>query len=121
MSGCSGNPLIACRPGLLDSLSPRDIESSNNTTSGEKSTEPVAWIETSGETEARGYVKNIYESFKKQRGWIPNILKSTTIRPDVTRGWVSLFNTVMYGPSGLKRTQREMIAVVVSAANDCYY
>ncbi len=84
-------------------------------------TERVAWIRTAGEAEATGYVKNLYESFKKQRGWIPNILKSTTIRPDITRGWVPFFNTLMYGPSGLKRTQREMIAVVVSAANDCYY
>ncbi len=81
----------------------------------------TAWIRTTGETEAAGYVKNLYESFKKQRGWIPNILKATTIRPDITRGWVPFFNTLMYGLSGLKRTQREMIAVVVSAANDCYY
>ncbi|MCH7804754.1 MAG: carboxymuconolactone decarboxylase family protein [Acidobacteria bacterium] len=81
----------------------------------------TAWIRTAGETEATGYVKNLYESFKKQRGWIPNILKSTSIRPDITRGWVSFFNTLMYGPSGLKRSQREMIAVVVSVANDCYY
>ena len=41
----------------------------------------TAWIRTTGETEATGYVKNLYQSFKKQRGWIPNILKATTIRP----------------------------------------
>ena len=81
----------------------------------------TAWIRTTGETEATGYVKNLYQSFQKQRGWIPNILKATTIRPDITRGWVPFFNTLMYGPSGLQRTQREMIAVVVSAANDCHY
>ncbi len=93
----------------------------NHNTETEKEKERVAWIRTAGETEATGYVKNLYESFKKQRGWIPNILKATTIRPDITRGWVPFFNTLMYGPPGLKRTQREMIAVVVSAANDCYY
>ncbi len=81
----------------------------------------VAWIRTVAETEATGYVKNIYEGFKAQRGWIPNILKSTTIRSDLTRGWVTLFNTLMYGPSGLKRAQREMLAVVVSAVNHCHY
>ncbi len=33
----------------------------------------VAWIRTVAETEATGYVKNIYQGFKSQRGWIPNI------------------------------------------------
>ena len=28
---------------------------------------------------------------------------------------------LMRGPSGLSRVEREMIAVVVSKANDCYY
>ncbi len=83
--------------------------------------EDIAWIETVHPEEATGYVKSLYEGFQKQRGWIPNILKSTSIRPDVTRGWVSLFNTLMYGPSGLTRSQKEMIAVVVSAGNQCHY
>ena len=93
-------------------------------TSKSEKTDPlnrVAWIRTVAETEATGYVKNIYQGFKSQRGWIPNILKSTTIRSDLTRGWVTLFNTLMYGPSGLKRAQREMLAVVVSAVNHCHY
>ena len=82
--------------------------------------EDIAWIETVPTEEATGYVKSLYEGFQKQRGWIPNILKSTTIRPDVTRGWVPFFNTLMYGPSGLTRSQREMIAVVVSVGNQCH-
>ena len=83
--------------------------------------EDIAWIETVHPEEATGYVKSLYEGFQKQRGWIPNILKSTSIRPEVTRGWVPLFNTLMYGPSGLTRSQKEMIAVVVSAGNQCHY
>ena len=83
--------------------------------------EGIAWIETIQTEEAAGYVRSLYEGFQKQRGWIPNIVKSTTIRPDVTRGWVPFFNTLMYGPSGLTRSQKEMIAVVVSAGNQCHY
>ncbi|MDA2935238.1 carboxymuconolactone decarboxylase family protein [Acidobacteria bacterium AH-259-D05] len=93
----------------------------NPKTAREDPLQKVAWIRTVAETDALGYVKNIYETFRKQRGWVPNILKATTIRPDVTRGWETFFNTLMYGPSGLKRAQREMIAVVVSAVNHCYY
>ena len=83
--------------------------------------EDIAWIETVPTEEATGYVKSLYEGFQKQRGWIPNILKSTTIRPDVTRGWVPFFNTLMCDPSELSRSQREMIAVVVSVGNQCHY
>ncbi len=32
-----------------------------------------------------------------------------------------LYSHLMRGPSGLTRTQREMIAVAVSAANNCFY
>lgn len=86
-----------------------------------KTSAEVAWIRSIGESEASGYVENLYENFIRKRGWVPNIVKATTIRPGITRGWVTLFNTLMYESSGLTRTQREMIAVVVSAENKCHY
>lgn len=81
----------------------------------------MAWVKTVGEPEAEGYVKTLYEGMIKQRGWIPNIVKSTTIRPELTRAWMGLFTTLMFGPSELTRAQREMIATVVSVANRCHY
>ena len=81
----------------------------------------MAWVKTVSEAEAQGYVKNLYEGLIKQRGWVPNIIKSTTIRPDLTRAWMGVFTTVMFGPSDLTRAQREMIATVVSVANRCHY
>ena len=81
----------------------------------------MAWIKTVGESEATGYVKNLYDGLAKQRGWIPNIVKSTTIRPELTRAWMGVFTTLMFGESDLSRAQREMIATVVSVANRCHY
>jgi len=81
----------------------------------------VAWIRTVGESEATGYIKNLYDGLVKQRGWIPNIVKSTTIRPELTRAWMGLYSTLMFGESDLSRAQREMIATVVSVANRCHY
>ena len=37
------------------------------------------------------------------------------------RASMRLYREVMYGESELTRGQRELLAVVVSAANDCYY
>jgi uncharacterized peroxidase-related enzyme len=81
----------------------------------------MAWVKIVEEPEAEGYVKGLYEGLVKQRGWIPNIVKSTTIRPEMTRAWMGLFSTLMFGPSELTRAQREMIATVVSVANRCHY
>ena len=81
----------------------------------------MAWVKTVEEPEAEGYLKTLYAGMIKQRGWIPNIVKSTTIRPELTRAWMGLFTTLMFGPSELTRAQREMIATVVSVANRCHY
>ena len=81
----------------------------------------MAWVRTVGEGEAEGYVKSLYDGLLKQRGWVPNIIRSTTIRPELTRAWMSVFTTLMFGPSDLSRAQRKMIATVVSVANRCHY
>lgn len=45
----------------------------------------VAWIRTVDESEATDYVKSVYEGFVKQRGWVPNIMKVHSLRPDGMR------------------------------------
>ncbi len=81
----------------------------------------VAWIRTISEDEASGYVKSVYEANVKARGWVSNIMKSFSLRPDTLRAFQNLFATLMFGPSELTRAQREMIATTVSVANRCYY
>jgi len=81
----------------------------------------MAWVRTVDEHEADGYVKTLYEGLVKHRGWIPNVVKSTTIRPELTQASRRLYNSLMFGPSELTRAQREMIATVVSVANRCHY
>jgi len=81
----------------------------------------MAWVKTVGEGEAEGYVKTLYEGMHKQRGFVPNIVKSMTIRPELTRAWIGLYTTLMFGASELSRAEREMIATVVSVANRCHY
>ena len=54
-------------------------------------------------------------------GMVPNVLKSYSFRPKKLRTFSSLYNELMLGDSGLSKLEREMIAVVVSSANRCYY
>ena len=81
----------------------------------------MTWVRTVDPNEAEGTVKTLYEGVQTARGFVPNIVRSTTIRPDLTRAWMGLYTTVMFGASELSRAQREMLATVVSVANRCHY
>lgn len=81
----------------------------------------MAWVRTVDERDAEPYLKTLYEGLRKQRGFVPNIVKSMSIRPELTRAWMGLYTTLMFGPSQLSRAEREMIATVVSVANRCHY
>lgn len=41
----------------------------------------MTWIKTVDENEAEGKVKEIYEAFKKQVGFVPSIMKLFSIKP----------------------------------------
>ena len=81
----------------------------------------LAWIEIIPEEEAEGDLADQYRQLIEPWGGVDNILKIHSLSPDSLRAHVLLYKTLMYGKSPLKRPQREMIAVVASAANRCHY
>ena len=54
-------------------------------------------------------------------GMVPNVLLAYSHKPDQLRAFSRFYNELMLGPSGLSELEREMIAVVVSSVNHCYY
>lgn len=50
-----------------------------------------------------------------------NIIRIHGVHSRTIRLHYDLYRELMYGRGPLSRVQREMIAVVVSAANDCHY
>ncbi len=52
---------------------------------------------------------------------VDNIIRVHSLNPLSMGHHVQLYSHLMRGPSDLTRIQREMIALAVSAANDCYY
>jgi uncharacterized peroxidase-related enzyme len=63
----------------------------------------------------------MYANLIKQRGKVSNILKVHSLNPEAMGAHLDLYMTLMFGKSGLSRAEREAIAVVVSANNDCQY
>jgi uncharacterized peroxidase-related enzyme len=55
-------------------------------------------------------------------GLVPNVLRAYALKPGRLRHFINTYNDLMLGDgSGLSVLEREMIAVVVSSANRCYY
>ncbi len=54
-------------------------------------------------------------------GFVPNVLKAYSWHSTKFEAFTQMYNDLLLGPSGLSKLEREMIAVVVSAANNCYY
>lgn len=54
-------------------------------------------------------------------GFVPNVLAAYTFNIAKLNGFTGMYNDLMLGPSGLSKLEREMIAVVVSSINHCFY
>jgi len=54
-------------------------------------------------------------------GMIPNVLQAYAFDIDKLNAFTAMYNDVMLADSGLSKLEREMIAVVVSSINRCYY
>jgi uncharacterized peroxidase-related enzyme len=81
----------------------------------------VAYLRLIDESEATGELAQDYGAAVKRAGKVFNIVKSMSLNPRVLRRSIALYAEIMFGPSELTRVERELLAVVVSAANDCYY
>ena len=57
----------------------------------------------------------------KRRGKVANILKVHSLNPGAMRKHLDLYMHLLFGKSGLSRADREAIAVVTSATNNCAY
>jgi uncharacterized peroxidase-related enzyme len=54
-------------------------------------------------------------------GFVPNVLAAYAHDNAKLEAFAALYNDLMLAPSGLSKLEREMIAVVVSSENRCYY
>lgn len=58
---------------------------------------------------------------EEKLGMVPNVLRTFSRNQDKLRAFAAYYNTLMLAESKLSKLEREMVAVVVSSANRCYY
>ncbi len=81
----------------------------------------MAHIGRTNEADATGIVARVYEAARRRGGRVANILKVMSGDPQSMQGSMQFYMSLMKSPNSLEPAQREMLAAVVSNANDCYY
>ena len=66
-------------------------------------------------------IRAVFARCIEKIGFVPNVLRSYTLRPRKFELFRRYNNELMLGESGLTALEREMIAVVVSCVNHCHY
>ncbi|HEX8664170.1 MAG TPA: peroxidase-related enzyme [Beijerinckiaceae bacterium] len=62
-----------------------------------------------------------FEKCDEKIGFVPNVLRAYAHDNAKLEAFAAFYNDLMLAPSGLSKLEREMIAVVVSSCNRCYY
>ncbi len=62
-----------------------------------------------------------FDLCEEKLGLIPNVLKAHAFSETKLRVFTKMYNELMLADSQLSKLQREMIAVVVSSVNRCFY
>ena len=73
--------------------------------------------EASLDEDTRAY----FELCREKLGMVPYVLQAYAFDQEKLRCFGKMYNELMLGDSGLSKLEREMIAVVVSSVNRCYY
>lgn len=81
----------------------------------------MPWIRTILPGEATGRLKKSYDAGIARAGRVFGIVRTMSLAPPVLDASMGLYQRIMFATEGLSRGQREMIATVVSAENDCHY
>ncbi len=62
-----------------------------------------------------------FDICQEKLGMVPNVLQTYAFDIDKLNSFTAMYNDLMLGASNLSKLEREMIAVVVSSVNKCYY
>lgn len=83
--------------------------------------QPIAHLDLIDPDDATGPLREEYDAAVQRAGKVYNIVRSMSLRPAVLKRSMEMYKAVMFGPSALSRQERELLATVVSATNECRY
>jgi alkylhydroperoxidase family enzyme len=82
----------------------------------------MAWIETIREDEWTGRLADLYpDVVEEAHGRVDNIMQIHSLNPTGMAAHNALYRSAMAGTAGLRKVERELIALLVSNINKCDY
>lgn len=66
-------------------------------------------------------IQKYFAKCDEKLGFVPNVLLAYSFDHAKLNGFITMYNELMLGESGVSKLEREMIAVAVSSINHCYY
>jgi uncharacterized peroxidase-related enzyme len=80
-----------------------------------------SWFPVPEEAQLPADLGGLFAKARERLGFVPNVFRVYAFRPQRLSAWFSHFRQLHEPTEGLTAADREMIAVVVSAANGCLY
>ena len=81
----------------------------------------MPWISQIGVEDADGLLKQQFDAARERAGRVWHIVQIMSLNPRVMQASMQIYAATMFGRSPLTRTQRELLAVAVSAEVGCHY
>lgn len=83
--------------------------------------ETGSWFPVPDETELPSDLRGLFGKARERLGFVPNVFRVYSFRPQRLSAWFAHFRQLHEPTEHLSAADREMVAVVVSAANGCLY
>ncbi len=81
----------------------------------------MAFIDQVAEEDAQGTLARIYESARGRADRVANIIRLMSLDPVSLEASMQFYIKLMKTDNALSAARKEMLATVVSCANDCFY
>jgi uncharacterized peroxidase-related enzyme len=80
-----------------------------------------SWFPVPDEDSLPADLRKLFAKARERLGFVPNVFRVYSFRPERLSAWFSHFRALHEPTEGLSAADRELVAVVVSAANGCLY
>ena len=94
---------------------------SHTAQSTDSARETGSWFPVPDEADLPSDLRGLFAKARERLGFVPNVFRVYAFRPERLSAWFSHFRQLHQPTEQLSAADREMIAVVVSAANGCLY
>jgi uncharacterized peroxidase-related enzyme len=86
-----------------------------------RTTDTGSWFPVPEEAELPADLRGLFAKARERLGFVPNVFRVYAFRPSRLSAWFAHYRQLHEPTEGLGAADRELVAVVVSAANGCLY